>query len=149
MWDMNVCIFSGRLGNNPQMRYTSEGKAVTSFNMAISLGRDAVMWQRVTVWGGQAETVNQYLGKGDQVFVTGYMKEDEWETESGDRRTMRNLVANNVTFGAKASGSSSGGNDDDIVDTGDGPVEKKPKADKKPKAKQQKPKEEEVPLFPF
>jgi single-strand DNA-binding protein len=60
----------------------------------------------VTVWGEQGENVNKYLSKGSQVTVQGYMKEDSWETESGERRTKMALTASYVLFGAKPSGSS-------------------------------------------
>ena len=64
----------GRLGRDPEMRFTADGKPVTSFSVAIddSYGETKkVVWVRVSVWGKQAESCNQYLSKGRQVYIEG------------------------------------------------------------------------------
>lgn len=69
----------GRLGRNPEMRYTADGKPVTSFSVAIddSYGESKkTVWVRVSVWGKQAESCNQYLSKGRQVYVEGRLNHD-------------------------------------------------------------------------
>ncbi|MBI3166611.1 MAG: single-stranded DNA-binding protein [Anaerolineales bacterium] len=77
-------IIIGNLGREPEMRYTPSGQAVTSFSVAVNetytnANGEKVkktIWFRVTTWGKQAETCNQYLKKGQQVLVDGRMNAD-------------------------------------------------------------------------
>ena len=77
-------ILVGRLGKNPEMRYTPGGKAVTNFSMAVnrkyttSDGQqvEEVVWFRVSAWDRQAENCNQYLHKGSRVLVEGRITAD-------------------------------------------------------------------------
>lgn len=97
--DLNVLVLSGRLGKDPEMRYTSNERAVCNFPLAVSLyGEDKTLWIDVTVWGKQAENSNKYLSKGSPVAVNGYLTEDSWETDDGQRRRKKYMVANNVQF---------------------------------------------------
>ena len=75
----------GRLGRDPDMRYMPDGTAVTSMNVATdrrwtdkSTGQpvNETTWFRVSVWGRQAETANQYLSKGKMVLIEGHLKPD-------------------------------------------------------------------------
>jgi single-strand DNA-binding protein len=69
----------GNLGRDPEMRYTPEGNPVTSFSVATSRRyseKEETTWFRVTVWGKQAETCNQYLHKGSKVLVEGRLRPD-------------------------------------------------------------------------
>ena len=70
-------IIVGNLGRDPEMRFTPEGNPVTSFSVAASRrykDKDETTWFRVTVWGKQAETANQYLQKGSKVLVEGRLR---------------------------------------------------------------------------
>ena len=67
----------GNLGNEPTMKYTTDGKAVTTFSVAASNRKDETTWVRVSTWDKQAETCNQYLHKGSKVLVEGTLKADE------------------------------------------------------------------------
>lgn len=75
----------GNLGRDPEMRYTPNGNAVTTFAVATSRKwtdsegnpKEETLWWRVSVWGKQAETCNQYLVKGSKVYVEGEMIGDE------------------------------------------------------------------------
>ena len=72
-------IIIGNLGRDPEMRYTPDGKAVTSFSVATSRRYneiDETTWFRVSVWGKQAESCNQYLTKGSKVLVEGRLRPD-------------------------------------------------------------------------
>ena len=72
-------IIIGNLGRDPEMRYTPEGNPVTSFSMATSRRfgeKEETTWFRVTVWGKQAESCNQYLFKGSKVLVEGRLRPD-------------------------------------------------------------------------
>lgn len=74
----------GYLGNDPEMRFTPSGQAVTSFSLATSRkytnnsGQqiDETTWFRISVWGAQAESCNQYLAKGRPVLVAGSIRPD-------------------------------------------------------------------------
>jgi single-strand DNA-binding protein len=82
----------GYLGNDPDMRFTPNGQAVTSFSVAASRkytnnsGQkfDETTWFRVSVWGAQAESCNQYLSKGRPVLVVGRLRPDP---QTGNPRT--------------------------------------------------------------
>lgn len=71
-------IIAGNLGADPVMKYTPDGKAVTTFSLATAGNRkgEASIWFRVTVWDKQAETANQYLRKGSKVLVEGRLQSD-------------------------------------------------------------------------
>jgi single-strand DNA-binding protein len=81
----HTIILVGNLGKDPEMRYTPSGQAVTSFNVATNrqyannTGQQVkeTAWFRVSVWGKQAETCNQYLHKGSKVLVEGRMTVDQ------------------------------------------------------------------------
>lgn len=74
----------GNLGRDPEMRYTPSGQAVANFSMATTekwTGQDGqlqerTIWWRVSAFGKQAETINQYLKKGSKVYVEGRMQAD-------------------------------------------------------------------------
>jgi len=69
-------IICGNLGKDPEMKYTTDGKAVTTFSVAASNRKDETVWYRITTWDKQAETCNQYLHKGSRVLVEGALKAD-------------------------------------------------------------------------
>lgn len=85
-------IIVGNLGKNPELRYSPSGQAVTSFNVATSRtyadGKGAKVketcWFRVSMWGKQAETCNEYLHKGSKVLVEGRLVPDP---ETGGPKT--------------------------------------------------------------
>ncbi len=73
-------IIIGNLGRDPEQRFTPDGTPVTSFSVATSRRygeKDETTWFRVTVWGKQAESCNQYLHKGSKVLVEGRLRPDE------------------------------------------------------------------------
>jgi single-strand DNA-binding protein len=86
-------ILIGKLGSDPEMRDMTDGSAVTNFSVATNRrwsdsrsgeSRDETTWFRVSVWGRQAETANQYLSKGRRVLVEGRLQPDP---QSGSPRT--------------------------------------------------------------
>ena len=80
----------GRLGGEPEMRYTNSGLAVTNLSLATDRrrkdGASSTDWHRVVCWGKTAESVNEYVGKGDQLFVTGSLIHDSYQTDDGQTR---------------------------------------------------------------
>ena len=94
----------GNLGKDPEMKYTTDGKAVTTFSVAASNRKDETTWFRVSVWGNQAETCNQYLHKGSKVLVEGALKADAqgnprtYERKDGGWSASYEVVASSVKF---------------------------------------------------
>jgi single-strand DNA-binding protein len=116
-------IFVGNLGREPEMRYTPSGQPVTSFSVATSRSYtnpngervDETTWFKVTVWGKQAETCNQYLHKGSKVLVEGRLTPDPksggpkiWQRQDGSSGASFDVTANTVRF-LSTRGDGSGG----------------------------------------
>ncbi len=105
-------VLVGRLGRDPEMRYTPQGTPVTSISVATSRkyntadgqAKEETVWFRVQVWGKQGETVNQYLTKGRQVLVEGTLVPDEnggprvWTDKEGKPRASFEVRAQTVRF---------------------------------------------------
>ena len=103
---MNKIIVIGNLGRDPEMSYTSGGNAVTKFSVATnrryttSAGdqREETDWFNVSAWGRLAETCNQYLTKGQQVYVEGRMSSRTYEGRDGQTRVSIDIFLNDVQF---------------------------------------------------
>ena len=97
----HTIIIVGNLGKDPEMRYTPSGQAVTNFSVATSrkyTGSDGALvqetiWFRVSVWGKQAETTNQYLRKGSKVYIEGRLQTRKWEDSDGNTRFTTEIIA--------------------------------------------------------
>ena len=106
MASLNKITLIGNVGSDPEMRYTPNGKAVTSFRMATNYRyngpdgerREETEWFRVSVWGKQAESCNQFLSKGRRVYVEGRLHSRNWEGQDGQMRTSLEVSANRVIF---------------------------------------------------
>ncbi len=111
MWHKLILI--GNLGREPEMRYTPSGQAVTSFSVAVNDNYTAndgqkmerTIWVRVSAWGKQAETCNQYLHKGSKVLVEGRLTADPgtggpriWNRQDGTPGTSFEVTASTVRF---------------------------------------------------
>ncbi len=117
---LNKCMVIGHLGADPEMRYTANGSAVTSFRVASSRNftdgsgerREETEWFRVVTWNRLAETCAQYLTKGRLVYVEGRLQTRQWDDQQGQRRYTTELIAETVRFlggGRDGGGSSEGG----------------------------------------
>jgi single-strand DNA-binding protein len=106
-------ILVGYLGGDPEMRYLPSGQAVTNFSLATNRRwtdqqsgqqREETVWWRVSVFGAQAETVNQYLRKGSQALVEGRVRPDErgnprvWQRQDGTWSASYEITAFLVRF---------------------------------------------------
>lgn len=100
-------IIIGRLGRDPEMRYTQGGQAVTSFSVATdrrwtdSNGQqqERTVWFRVSAWRRLAETCNQYLSKGRLVMVEGELQEPKpYQSRDGEWRASLDITAREVKF---------------------------------------------------
>lgn len=106
MASFNKIIIVGYLGRDPELRYTTSGMQVCSFSIATTDRRrdasgemqDHTTWFSVSVWGKKAETANQYLTKGKQVFVDGRLRQEEYTDRDGNKRTRLQVDANDFQF---------------------------------------------------
>ncbi len=103
---VNKVIIIGRLGKDPEVRYTSSGGAVTNFNMATNESwtdksgqkQEKTEWHKIVVWGKMGELCGQYLSKGRQAYVEGRLQTREWQDKEGQKRYTTEIVAMNVQF---------------------------------------------------
>ncbi len=103
---MNKIIVIGHLGRDPEMRYTPNGQAVTSFSVASSRRyttsageqREETEWFNVSAWGKLGETCNQYLTKGRQVYVEGRLSSRTYEGRDGQTRVALDISLTDVQF---------------------------------------------------
>lgn len=115
---VNKVILVGRLGRDPETRFTGGGQAVANFSVATDESykdkngerQKRTEWHKIVVWGKQAEIAQQYLKKGSLVFIEGRIQSREWQDKEGQKRTSFEIVANNFRMlGGRADGAGSGG----------------------------------------
>ncbi|MCL0073480.1 single-stranded DNA-binding protein, partial [Dehalococcoidia bacterium] len=102
----NKLIAIGNVGRDPEMRFTPSGKPVTSFSLATNRvftasdgeRRKETEWFNIVAWNRLAETCNQFLTKGKQVYVEGEMRTRTWEGQDGQKRSRVEVYANRVIF---------------------------------------------------
>lgn len=108
---VNKVILVGRLGQNPETRFTPGGSAVSNFSVATSESwmdksgqkQERTEWHRIVVWGKLAELCQQYLTKGRQVYIEGKLQTRQWQDQSGQTKYTTEVQAQTVQFlGANA-----------------------------------------------
>ena len=118
MSSVNKVILLGRLGADPEIRYTQSGQPVGSLRIATSENwndregnrQERTEWHNITVWGKQAEICGQYLAKGRQVYIEGRLQSREYTDRDGNNRKAWDVVANQVVFiGGRDGGGGGGG----------------------------------------
>jgi single-strand DNA-binding protein len=119
---VNKVILVGRLGRDPETRYTGGGQAVANFSIATDETykdrngerQKRTEWHKIVVWGKQAEIAQQYLKKGSLLFLEGRIQSREWQDKEGQKRTSFEIVATNFRMlggrgdGAAAAGAGAG-----------------------------------------
>jgi single-strand DNA-binding protein len=106
MVSVNRMIIIGNLGSDPEMRFTPNGRPVTSFSVATNRRyttsegerREETEWFTVVTWGRLAEQCNQFLAKGRLVYVEGRLRSHSWEGQDGQKRYRNEIVADRVSF---------------------------------------------------
>ena len=101
---LNKVMIIGRLGRDPEMRYTPSGRPVTTFTVASTRSwnssagerRSETEWFNVVAWGSLAEICKQHLVKGQQVYVEGRLQTRVWEDNNGSKRTSIEIVASEM-----------------------------------------------------
>lgn len=104
---LNDVKIVGRLGKDPEIRYTTQGTAVCRFRVAVGRKykdqksgewKEEVAWVPCTVWRETAERCGQRLKKGSPVFVEGRLKTKEWQTKEGQKRTDLDVEVSRIQF---------------------------------------------------
>lgn len=106
MANLNKVFLIGNLARDPELRYIPSGTAVATFTVATGRSytlasgekREETCFARVVVWGRRAEVCGEYLSKGSPVFVEGRLQSRSWETPEGQKRSVLEVVAQNVQF---------------------------------------------------
>lgn len=137
MASLNRVILIGNLTRDPELRYTPNGSSVASFGLAVNRTYTNKQGERVenvdffniVVWAKLAELCSEYIKKGSPVAIEGRLQSRSWETEDGQKRSVVEVVAENVQFlgragaqderPAKTSASAKSDNPVEEIDLGD------------------------------
>jgi single-strand DNA-binding protein len=103
---VNKVILVGRLGADPDMRYTPSGQGVCEMRLATSESwndkngqrQERTEWHRIVVWGKRAEICSKYLAKGRQVYIEGRIQTRSYDDKDGNKRYITEIIANDVQF---------------------------------------------------
>jgi single-strand DNA-binding protein len=127
---VNKAILVGRLGRDPETKYTASGQAVSNFSLATDETykdkngerQKKTEWHRIVVWGKQAEIAQQYLKKGSLIYLEGRIQTREWQDKENQKRSTTEInVSNFRMLGGRAEGASaSGGGGRDTSHSGGG-----------------------------
>ncbi len=105
MAGVNKVILVGRLGKEPEVRYTPDGKPITNITLATSetwkdkntgQRQERTEWHRVVFFGGVAGVAGEYLHKGSQVYIEGKLQTRKWQDKNGQDRYTTEVVVNGV-----------------------------------------------------
>jgi len=106
MASLNKVMIIGNLGSEPEMRFTPNGRPVTSFRVATNRvyttaegeRKEETEWFTVVTWAKLAEQCNQFLTKGRLVYAEGRLRTHTWESQDGQKHYRTEIVADRVTF---------------------------------------------------
>lgn len=107
MIGVNKVIILGRIGRDPELRYSPEGKANASFSVATSETwkdkntgekQEKVEWHNVVAFGKIAEIIGEYCGKGSQVYIDGHLNTRKWKDKGGNPRYTTQVVVEEIQF---------------------------------------------------
>lgn len=107
MSGVNKVIIVGRLGKDPEVRYTQDGRAVTNFTVATSEEwkdkgtgekKERTEWHRIVAFAKLGEICGEYLSKGKQVYLEGRLQTRDWEDKEGHKRSTTEIIASDVQF---------------------------------------------------
>lgn len=106
MASLNKVFLMGNLTRDPELRYTPNGTAVTSFGIAVSRNwtspdgesKEDVCFVDVSMFGKRAEVISEYFSKGSPIFIEGRLQYRQWETQDGQKRRSLSVVAEDFQF---------------------------------------------------
>jgi single-strand DNA-binding protein len=117
MSSLNKVLLIGRLGKDPEIRYTPDGQPVANFSLATSevwtdkngTRQERTEWHNVVAWRRLAELSKRYLAKGRQVYVEGRLRTREWDDREGNKRRTTEVIASQmVLLGSRPEGMEAG-----------------------------------------
>ena len=119
MGSVNKVILVGNLGRDAELRYTPGGAAVSTLNLATTevwndkqgQKQEKTEWHRIVLWGKQAESLQEYLVKGKQIYVEGRLQTRQWDDKEGNKRYTTEIKADRVTLLGGGGGGRSAGMD--------------------------------------
>lgn len=111
MTNLNKALLIGRLGKDPEVRYTKAGGAVANFSVATTSTwkdgqgqkQEATEWHDIVAWGQKADFANDYLKKGMLIYVEGRLQTTDWTDKENVKRYKTEIVANDIKFMEKRS----------------------------------------------
>ena len=129
MGSVNKVILVGNLGRDAELRYTPGGAAVATLNLATTevwndknqQRQEKTEWHRVVLWGKQAESLQEYLTKGKQIYVEGRLQTRQWDDKDGNKRYTTEIKADRITLLGGAGGGRGGGAGMDRGNSSHGP----------------------------
>ncbi len=106
MASLNKILLIGRVGGDPEMRFTPNGIPVTTFSLATNRSnkqadgttKEETEWFRITAWRKQAEICNQFVVKGKLLYVEGALRTRTWDGKDGQKHTSLEVSADRVMF---------------------------------------------------
>lgn len=129
MSGLNKAMIIGRLGKDPEIRYTTGGLAIANFSIATSEEwkdkesnekKERTEWHRIVAFGKLGEICGEYLSKGKQVYIEGRIQTRSWDDKEGNRKYTTEIVASDVQFLERKDSSDSSKkarhHDDDAMD---------------------------------
>lgn len=106
--DLNSCSFIGRLGKDPELRFTPSGEAVANLSLAVGWKgqkSEGTEWVRLVAFGKLAEICGEYLKKGSQIYAQGRFRTRKWQDKEGrDRYTTEVVIDRMQMLGPKPDG---------------------------------------------
>jgi len=117
MGSVNKVILVGNLGRDAELRYTPGGAAVATLSLATTevwndktgQRQERTEWHRIILWGKQAESLQEYLKKGKQIYVEGRLQTRQWDDKDGNKRYTTEVKADRLTLLGSGSGRSNVG----------------------------------------
>ena len=108
---VNKVILVGRLGRDPELKYTPSGAPVAKFSLATDESfkdktgekQEHTEWHNIVAWNKLAEICGEYLTKGKLIYIEGSIRSRQWQDQSGNKRTSYEIIANQMQMlGSKA-----------------------------------------------
>jgi single-strand DNA-binding protein len=120
MGSVNKVILVGNLGRDAELRYTPGGAAVATLNLATTevwndkggQRQEKTEWHRIVLWGKQAESLQEYLTKGKQIYVEGRLQTRQWDDKEGNKRYTTEIKADRITLLGSCGGGGRGASAD-------------------------------------
>ncbi len=157
MFSLNKAMIIGNATRDPEMRYTPNGQAVTSFSVATNRRwankesgemQEQVEFHDVVAWGKMAETASQYLKKGAPVYIEGRLQTRSWEGQDGAKRQKTEIVAENfILLGSRGGGKPTTSEENPVEEISKN--DEKSSADEKPADDTKKEEEIDIDEIPF